>query len=141
MPKGNEQASAAMRPSSATALHFGRYVAELDAGSIDARTQETVLRCVLDALASAAAALRQPGVIASQQAALAMYGAGCSPMWFTGRTLAAAGALFANSAAAAALDLDDGYRKARGHPGAAIIPAALALVSNRPEISAQDFMA
>jgi 2-methylcitrate dehydratase PrpD len=33
----------------------------------------------------------------------------------------------ANSTAASALDLDDGHRKAGGHPGAAVIPAVLAV--------------
>ncbi|SOY77750.1 MmgE/PrpD family protein [Cupriavidus taiwanensis] len=144
MPKDNEQQSSAdMMPSNSRdiGLHLGRYVADLDARTIDARTQETVLRCVLDAIASAASALEQPGVKAAQQAAQTMYGAGSSPMWFTGRTATDAGALFANSAASAALDLDDGYRKARGHPGAATIPAALALVHTRPDIAVQDFMA
>jgi len=37
------------------------------------------------------------------------------------------GAAWANSAAASALDLDDGHRLARGHPGAAVIPTAFAV--------------
>jgi len=36
------------------------------------------------------------------------------------------GAVFANSLAANALDLDDGYRPVKGHPGACVIPTALA---------------
>ena len=36
-------------------------------------------------------------------------------------------AAFANSAAASALDLDDGHRAAGGHPGAAVIPAVFAV--------------
>lgn len=41
--------------------------------------------------------------------------------------MSAAGAAFCNAAAASALDLDDGNRSARGHPGASVIPAALAV--------------
>ncbi|HYF51737.1 MAG TPA: MmgE/PrpD family protein [Planctomycetota bacterium] len=37
-----------------------------------------------------------------------------------------AGAALANACAANALDIDDGFRLAKGHPGAVIIPAALA---------------
>jgi 2-methylcitrate dehydratase PrpD len=37
------------------------------------------------------------------------------------------GAAFANSVAANAIDIDDGYRPVKGHPGALIIPAALSV--------------
>ncbi len=37
-----------------------------------------------------------------------------------------AGAALANACAANALDIDDGFRPAKGHPGAVIVPAALA---------------
>ena len=37
------------------------------------------------------------------------------------------GAAFAGGVMANALDIDDGYRAAKGHPGAAVIPAALAV--------------
>lgn len=123
------------------ALQLGRYVTGLDACSIDADSQESVLRCTLDALASAGAALNEPGVKAARQAALALYGRGGAPVWFTGGSVAEAAALYANSAAASALDLDDGHRRARGHPGAAIIPAALGLIHGRTNITVQEFMA
>jgi 2-methylcitrate dehydratase PrpD len=44
-----------------------------------------------------------------------------------GRRLAAAGAAWANGVLANVLDFDDGHRLAKGHPGANIIPAALAV--------------
>ncbi|MFN2471014.1 MAG: MmgE/PrpD family protein [Gaiellaceae bacterium] len=43
-----------------------------------------------------------------------------------GRRLAATGAAFANGVLANALDFDDGHRLVKGHPGANVIPAALA---------------
>ncbi|MGT2453964.1 MmgE/PrpD family protein [Cupriavidus basilensis] len=45
---------------------------------------------------------------------------------FTGSTASRTGAIVANATAASVLDLDDGHRAARGHPGAAVIPAAFA---------------
>ncbi|MCK7469781.1 MAG: MmgE/PrpD family protein [Desulfomicrobium escambiense] len=54
-------------------------------------------------------------------------GAGSADIWFGGGRRQAAFAAFANSAAASALDLDDGHRAAGGHPGAAVIPAVLAV--------------
>ncbi len=43
-----------------------------------------------------------------------------------GRRLSATGAAWANGVLANALDFDDGHRLAKGHPGANVIPAALA---------------
>ena len=55
--------------------------------------------------------------------------AGGSPVWFSGKTSSIVGAAWSNSAAASALDLDDGNRLARGHPGAAVIPTAFSLAA------------
>jgi len=49
------------------------------------------------------------------------------------------GAAFANATLASALDLDDGYRLACGHPGSVVIPAALA-VGEVQKISGQKFL-
>jgi len=46
---------------------------------------------------------------------------------FDGRKLAAPGAAWANGVLANALDFDDGHRLVKGHPGANVIPAALAV--------------
>ncbi|MDD2179213.1 MmgE/PrpD family protein [Acidovorax sp. D2M1] len=123
------------------ALQLARHAAQVDSATLSPATRAAVCRCVLDAIASAAAALDQPGVQAAQQAAPVLHGAGGVPLWFTGRTASVGGALLANSAATAALDLDDGYRMARGHPGAAVIPTALALAQALPHATAGDLMA
>lgn len=74
-------------------------------------------------LITAAAAAEPPSLHAPLGSA---FGAGPASVWFSGMSLAPAAAGFANSFAAAFLDLDDGHRAARGHPGAAVIPAVLA---------------
>ncbi len=89
--------------------------------------RQAALRCVLDLLGAAASGISQPGVLAVRKTALATMGAGEVPVWFSGTTSSVIAAAWANSAAAAALDLDDGHRLARGHPGAAVIPTALAV--------------
>lgn len=77
---------------------------------------------ILDLVTAAAAAPRR-----SLAAALrASYGSGTAAFWFSGEQAAPAAAAFANSFAAAALDLDDGHRLSRGHPGSAVIPAVFA---------------
>lgn len=89
--------------------------------------REAALRALLDLLGAASAGVRDPGALAVRRAAAGTFGAGSVPMWFTGQAGSAAAAAWANAAAAAAQDLDDGNRMARGHPGAAVIPAALAV--------------
>ena len=88
---------------------------------------QAATRCILDLVTAAAAG---QGVL-RPEAARRLYGPGDSAVWFSGQTAAPIGAAFANSLAAAALDLDDGHRLARGHPGAAVIPAVLAEADRR----------
>jgi len=107
---------------------LAEYVRGFQAGQLSDRTRGAALRCVLDALTAAATGYPFPAARAARRAALAGYAPGASAVWFEGRRLTPAGAALANSAAASALDLDDGHRAACGHPGAAVIPAALAVV-------------
>ncbi|RYE40635.1 MAG: MmgE/PrpD family protein [Hyphomicrobiales bacterium] len=144
MPIGNtseKDGFFALKQGSSTALQLGSYVAGLDAKSFTWATTDAVHRCVLDAISSAAAALAQPGARAAQQAAPLLFGPGDSVLWFTGRTASTGGAMLANSASTAALDLDDGFRIARGHPGAAVLPTALALAQGSSSVTVEDFMA
>ena len=82
---------------------------------------------IVDLVTAAAAAPPRDLTAALREA----YGLGPSAIWFTDQTVAPAAAGFANALAAAALDLDDGHREARGHPGAAVIPAVLAVADLR----------
>ena len=49
------------------------------------------------------------------------------PVWFSGLSSSVIGAAWANSAAASALNLEDGHHLARGHPGVAVIATAFAV--------------
>jgi 2-methylcitrate dehydratase PrpD len=80
---------------------------------------------VLDTLAASVAGVATENAATMALAAGRLFGAGTSPVWFTGNRLSPGGAIIANCAAASALDIDDGHRGAAGHPGAAIIPAVL----------------
>lgn len=93
--------------------------------------QDTAMRCILDLLAATLAGLHDPAPRAVRQVAARLMGSGKIPIWFTGQTASTAASAWANSAAASALDLDDGHRLARGHPGAAVIPASLAIAAER----------
>lgn len=84
-------------------------------------------KCIYDLLGALISGVNEPGTKAVRTTAVATMAAGTVPIWFSGLASSTIGAAWANSAAACALDLDDGNRLARGHPGAAIIPAAFAI--------------
>ncbi len=112
---------------------IARIAAYIEATGGSAALSETATRsaprCLLDLLSAMVAGLDDPGATAVRAMAATVFGQGRCSIWFTGQTSNAIGAAWANSAAASALDLDDGNRPARGHPGAAVIPAALAVAS------------
>lgn len=137
----SEGTTAAAPATAGTAWALAQYAAHANARPVSDATRHAVLKCLLDALGSAAAALDIPGVIAARQGAVRLLGDGEAPIWFTGSRGAVGAALLANSAATAALDLDDGYRRARGHPGAAVIPAALAVLGTRPDLGTDEVVA
>jgi 2-methylcitrate dehydratase PrpD len=92
---------------------------------------ETVRRRLLLLLADMAAALEAGREAPVAKTALA-YVRACHPgqdavALADGSRVAAPGAAFANAALANALDYDDGHRLTKGHPGAIVIPAVLAV--------------
>lgn len=89
--------------------------------------REVVFSRIFDLLGAAAAGVGDRAANATRATALMTMGAGSVPIWFTGQSSTVIGAAWANSAAASALDLDDGHRLAQGHPGAAVIPTAFAV--------------
>src|SRR5690349_57128 len=102
--------------------------------SLSEEAREAAIRCVLDLITCAAAGHSDASVNAVRTAARAQYGVGTASIWFTAERTSPTGAALCNSAAASVLDLDDGFRPARGHPGAAVIPAALAVAAEmRPD--------
>ena len=105
---------------------LAEYVRSLDGRALSEESREAALRCVLDLMAAAAAGAREKGVAATRAVARSEFGGGPAEIWFTSDRSSPTGAVLCNSAAASTLDLDDGYRAARGHPGAAAIPAAMA---------------
>jgi 2-methylcitrate dehydratase PrpD len=108
---------------------LANYVHGLRADALSAQARDAAQRCLLDLLGAAVAGYSAPAVQGMRRVARTLYGQGRAPIWFSGDTLNSAGAALINSAAASALDLDDGNRVARGHPGAAVIPVALAVAA------------
>lgn len=109
-----------------TVRQLAAYVAGAHGQPLSTELREAASRGVLDLVAAAAAGIAAPGPRAIRQAAQVTMASGALPLWFVGQTAGLAGAIWCNASAAAALDLDDGHRIARGHPGAAVIPAVFA---------------
>jgi 2-methylcitrate dehydratase PrpD len=98
----------------------------LELNQLPESTRHAASRCLLDALACAAAGRRHPAVRHARAWAERTFRPGPATIWFEGLSLAPIGAGFVNAYAASILDLDDGHRGAAGHPGAAIVPAVIA---------------
>ena len=82
--------------------------------------------CIIDAIACAIPGSLTQGAQRVHSVASTTYGKGDACLWFSEECLHPTGAAFANAASASMLDIDDGHRRALGHPGAAIVPAVLA---------------
>jgi 2-methylcitrate dehydratase PrpD len=86
---------------------------------------------LLDVIAAAVAGSRTPVAGIVSEVAPRVWGGTEASILLAGRRASAAGAAFANGCLANALDIDDGYRPVKGHPGAVVVPAALAVAESR----------
>jgi len=96
--------------------------------------------CIIDAIASAIPGGDTEGARRVHAVAKRTYQAGAAAVWFAAERLHPTGAAFANAASASMLDIDDGHRRALGHPGAAVVPTALAAAS-KPDTRGIDVLA
>ncbi len=102
------------------------FARELRWDEIPATVQEQVVRCVLDLCGAALAGSRTPVAQAVSSYASEAYGCGsCTVIGASSRSTPT-GAALTNGFAASALDIDDGYRPVKGHPGAVVFPTVLA---------------
>lgn len=109
------------------AQRCGDYILKMKTDRLNSDTRLQAIRCIFDLAIAAAAGANESGPTATRATALQLFRDGNVPVWFTDVTSSDIGAAFANSAAAAVLDLDDGSRPARGHAGAAVIPVAISI--------------
>ena len=119
---------------------LAEFICSCEYGRIPAKSVAHAEDLVLDALGCAAAGFGTGGATAVRAVAPRRLGTGGSTAWYTGPGASTIGAAFANAVAAQALDIDDGHRGALGHPGAAVIPAALA-VAEEVGASGTEFLA
>lgn len=112
-------------------MHVIEELAEFLSNQADAKISDnSKAQCALlvtDLIGAVGAGLNSVLAESAFTASRQIYGEGRSSVWLRNCKLSVAGAAMANSAAASALDIDDGHRGAAGHAGAGIIPATLAV--------------
>lgn len=99
--------------------------------ALPAAIRSKAIDCVLDNVAATLAGVSSQPALSARQMAHATFARGETKVWFSESRFSPTGAAFCNSMAASSLDLDDGHRLARGHPGSAIVPAVLALAAHQ----------
>jgi 2-methylcitrate dehydratase PrpD len=91
----------------------------------DVRRHLGLLLC--DIAAVSVAGRPAPAARIAADHASQVYGGDAATSLYDGRRLSVCGAAWANGVLANALDYDDGHRLTKGHPGAIVVPAVLAL--------------
>ncbi len=95
--------------------------------------------CTLDLLgATIAGSLTKVAKIMTKLAAESCPGTEATIL-MSGRKASLVGATLANAFMANALDIDDGYRRVKGHPGAVVFPAVLAAAEHR-NLTGKEFL-
>jgi 2-methylcitrate dehydratase PrpD len=109
---------------------LSRFIHEITWVDLPEVVRRQARRCLLDTLGAAIGGRGTPLSQIVHDFASVVYGGDEAQLWLDGRTVSAPGAALANGMTIDALDIHDGYTMTKGHAGAAIIPAALATVSD-----------
>ena len=103
------------------------YVGDIAQTRLDSAVAGAAANALIDLIGCAAGGFDSAAARATRRTVVQLYADGPAAIWFGSTHRRAEGAAMANSTAASALDLDDGHRRAGGHPGAAIVPTVLAV--------------
>lgn len=103
------------------------FIADAEWSSLPEAVQEKAYLCLIDDLGAMLAGLAAPVSRISAEFAAAQMSGQQATVVATGALASASGAAFANGCAANAVDIDDCGIYTWGHPGAALLPAALAV--------------
>ncbi len=103
------------------------FVTGLSLGDVPAPTRARLGLLLADMAAVCTAGRPAPACAMAAGYAAAVHPGSEAVLLLDGRRVGAAGAAFGNGVLANVLDFDDGHRLTKGHPGAVIIPATLAV--------------
>ena len=115
------------------------FIHDLTWESLDRSVQARAELCLLDALGACLAGTLTPVSKIAADTAHKLWRGDQATILLGGRRANAPGAAFANACAGNALDIDDDAIFTRGHPGAQLIPAALA-VAEKVDASGKELL-
>ncbi|MEO3887311.1 MmgE/PrpD family protein [Nonomuraea sp. B5E05] len=104
-----------------------RFITELTWDALPPEVIERAVMCLTDTLAAMIAGRTTTSSLVADDLARTWWPAGSATSVISGKRLGTPGAAFANAVAANAVDVDDCGIYTWGHPGAQIVPTALAL--------------
>jgi 2-methylcitrate dehydratase PrpD len=113
------------------------FASGLSLGDVPASTRARLRLLLADMAAVCAAGRAAPASTMAADYAAAVHAGADAALLLDGRRVGAVGAAFANGVLANVLDYDDGHRLTKGHPGAVIIPATLAVAQRKNASVAQ----
>jgi len=116
------------------------FVAAIRWEDLPADVQDRARFCLVDTIGAAVAGLATPAAAIAARVAPRVWGGDESTILLDGARASAAGAAFANATAANGTDIDDCGKYTWGHPGALLVPTALA-VGERVAASGADVLA
>ena len=97
-------------------------------------------RCLLDTLGALIAGHHTPVAELMDKFARSQLPGDQAKTLVRGTRLSASGAALVNGFAGNALDIDDGYRRIKGHPGACVLPVILAAAQTADRVSGTQFL-
>jgi 2-methylcitrate dehydratase PrpD len=102
--------------------------------------QHQVKRCLIDTLGALIAGSQTPVADIMRKTAREQFDGDQATIMVFGERVSAAGAALANGFFGNALDIDDGYRNTKGHPGACALPPVLAAAELADRCSGREFL-
>jgi len=120
-----------------TALNF---IMETDWAELPGHIRHQAKRCMMDTLGALIAGHNTPVADLMNCFAKEQFKGDDATILVKGNKLSAAGAALVNGFANNALDVDDGYRSVKGHPGSCILPVILAAGEIAPTVTGENFL-
>lgn len=116
------------------------FIHETSWNNLPESVQHQAVRCLLDTVAAAVAGRQTDCSRIIYDFAAAAFGGEKARMWLDGRFVSPAGAALAHGMTIDSVDIHDGYNLAKGHIGAAVVPAVLATLNNGTPASGEELL-
>jgi len=117
-----------------------KFILEIDWCDLPAEVQHQSKRCLMDTMGALLAGSKTPVGAIMSRVATEQFSGNQATILVDGKQASASGAALANGFSCNALDIDDGYRMIKGHPGACILPVILAASEMVSSCSGSQFL-